>query len=55
MVREWRAKGFSVCHLIDDLLFAFKSYALAIWGRDYILEYLEAKGWCVSWLNVPSR
>ena len=52
MVREWRAKGLSVCHLIDDLLFAFKTYALAIWGRDYILSYLEAKGWCVSWLKA---
>ena len=52
MVREWRSRGFNVCHMIDDLLFAFKSYALAIWGRDYILGYLAEKGWCVSWLKA---
>lgn len=52
MAREWRARGMRLLHLIDDLLFAFETYALAIWGRDYILEYLQAKGWFVSWLKA---
>ena len=52
MVRQWRAEGIRCCHLIDDLLLAFDSYVMACWGRDYVLDYLQAKGWFVSWMKA---
>ena len=52
MVREWRENGMRVCHMIDDLLLAFNDYVKACWGRDYILKYLQVKGWFVNWLKA---